>query len=586
MNNKIKEYLQNILKREYDIELTSINLEKPPKPEMWDVAFGCFVLSKELKKWPNTIAEELKNVIQNDSEKISEIERVEALWPYLNVFLWSESYTEDFRSFMQQESLYNTLWSKNKDDTIYIDYIWANVGKPLHIWHMCTPLQWQTIINAYEKMWYNVISDSHICDWWAIFWKLIVAYNKYWNQEELETNAVEHLFQIYVKITKDAESEAHLEQEFRDIFRKLSLWDPDLLQLWESFTKYSLNAMNILLWRLFVQTKYNIWESFYEWLWLPKIEDYPDLKFPMSDLVDELIEKWIAVKNDDNSVGITFHDDTKLPSCILQKRDGTHWYLASDLASVRYRMDNWDIKKIIYFVDVRQQLHFKQVFEVSRLAWWVGDDVELFHAYNGFISLKDGAMSTRKWKIIKLEALLDEAEQRAKNIILEKRDDINGKELEELSKIIGIGAIKYGYLKKTRENDVVFDWDEFMSFEWNSWPYIQYAYVRAKKILDTYDKAVDFNTLKYTLSEEKELIKHILWFEKVIQDMTNHYHPHILCAFVYEMTKKFSSFYNRVPILSESEEILKSSRIALLHWFIRVLQESFEILGIPLPDKM
>jgi len=167
------------------------------------------------------------------------------------------------------------------------------------------------------------------------------------------------------------------------------------------------------------------------------MEDYPDLEHSMSDIVADLIEKNIATQNDDGSVGVVFPDEMKMPSCILQKRDGTHGYLASDLASVKYRMQNWSPRKIIYFVDVRQQLHLRQAFEISKMAGWIQDETtEITHAYNGFISLKDGAMSTRKGKIIKLEALLDEAQKRAEDIIKEKRADISGKDLEELSKII------------------------------------------------------------------------------------------------------------------------------------------------------
>lgn len=166
-----------------------------------------------------------------------------------------------------------------------------------------------------------------------------------------------------------------------------------------------------------------------------------------------------------------------MPSTILQKRDGTHGYLASDLATIKYRVSNakenitdasgknWgNLKKIVYSVDVRQELHLQQVYDIARRAGWV-DGIELFHASNGFISLKDGAMSTRTGKIIRLEELLNQAEERAEKIIREKRSDIPDKELTDLAKVIGIGAIKYGYLSKSRTTNVVFDWDEFMTFE-------------------------------------------------------------------------------------------------------------------------
>jgi arginyl-tRNA synthetase len=359
--------------------------------------------------------------------------------------------------------------------------------------------------------------------------------------------------------------------------------------------------MNTQLNRLNIKPDFDIWESFYEWLWLPKIENFPDLKYTMKDIVTELIQKWLATKNDDNSVWINFEENTKLPSCILQKRDWTHGYLASDLAAIKYRMDNWNPDKIIYFTDSRQQLHFKQAFTIAKNSWWV-NDTELFHAYNWFISLKDWAMSTRKWRIIRLDKLLDEAQERAKKIILEKRDDIVGDELNELSKIIWIGAIKYWYLKKSRETDVIFDWDEFMTFEWNSWPYIQYAYVRAIRILEKWEwlnekeiwttewKILDQitweNNENFEYSEEIELIKIISLYEEILEKTQRFNMPHYLCAYSYDLTKAFNSFYNSVHILSEQVESKKLIRLQLVKLYSLVLKDSFKILGIEMPDKM
>ncbi len=585
MKQEISIYLKKLIQDNYKLKLEEIHLETPPKKDMWDIAFGCFILAKDLRKSPADIAQDLKEIIQDDLNKISEIWEVNAAGPYLNIFLGWDVLAKSF-STMMSSSLYGDI-SSNASENIYIDYIGANVGKPLHIGHMCTPTQGQVIINVFKKLWYNVISDSHIGDWGIIFWKLMVAFERYGDDKKLRENAVEHLFELYVQISKDAEGDKSLEEQFREVFKKLSHWDQNAIDIWSRFTKSSIDAMNIQLSRLFVIPQYNIGESFYEWLWLPKMEDYPDLKYSMKQIVEELIEKWIATQNEDGSVWVVFPDEMKIPSCILQKRDGTHGYLASDLASVKYRMDNWNPKKIIYFVDVRQQLHLKQAFVISKMAEWISDDTtEITHAYNGFISLKDGAMSTRKWKIIKLENLLDESEKRASEIIIEKRDDISWSDLELLSKQIWVWAIKYGYLKKSRESDSVFDWDEFMSFEWNSGPYIQYAYVRAQKILTSSNWQKDFKDLEYNKTEEKALIQHILWFSQLIDDLTTSYHPHVLCQYVYEMTKKFSAFYNNVQILSEENAQLKKSRLALLFGFSQILEESFEILGIPLPKKM
>jgi len=483
MQAQLEKYLLSLFWEKYGITIQSLDFSTPPNKKMWDIAFWCFIFAKEMKKSPIEISQNISETIQSDQNKPEFIQSVQSEWPYINFFLSEDIYTQAFSDMMLRENIYeNISWSTS--ETIYIDYIWANVWKPLHIGHMCTPNQGQVLINLFQKLWYNVISDSHIWDWGIIFGKLIVAYETYGSEMELENNAVEHLFQLYVKISKDAEQDENLDQKFRDAFKKLSLWDTQYVQKWEKFTKYSILAMNQQLGRLWVHPMYNIWESFYEGLWLPKMEDYPDLKFSMKDIVSELIEKNIATRNEDGSVWVVFPEEMKIPSCILQKRDGTHGYLASDLASVKYRMENWNPQKILYFVDVRQQLHLRQCFTISQMAGWLSDDTELTHAYNWFIALKDGAMSTRKGKIIKLESLLDEWIQRAKNIILEKRNDISWDELDTLAEKISIGAIKYGYLKKSRMTDIIFDWDEFMSFEWNSGPYIQYAYVRAKKILE------------------------------------------------------------------------------------------------------
>ena len=556
-------------------------LQTPPKKDLWDLCIGLFPYMKQFKLSPQQIIEKI--IIFHQPKNESLIAWISVAGPYLNLKLHKTFYAEMFWDFFLQKKY---LKNGEKKETIIVDYIGANVGKPLHIWHICTPLQWQTCCNLLRKQWYKVIWDSHIWDWWIIFWKLIIWYSYYWDDTKIAENAVEHLFEIYVKISSDAENNTELEQQFRDAFKLLSSGDPQSIALWKKFTSFSIESMNLLLRRLFVSPDYNIWESFYEWLALPKLEDYPDLRYPMHEIVDELIAKWIATKNDDNSVGVIFPEWSKIPSCILQKRDGTHGYLASDLACIKYRIENWNPSKIIYFVDMRQQLHFKQAFAIAKQAWWL-NGTELIHAANGFISLKDGAMSTRKWRIIKLWLLLDEAHSRAKKIIQEKRSDIWDIELQWLAEKVWIGAIKYGYLKKSRELDSVFDWDEYMNFEGNSGPYIQYAYVRAVKILRQAD-INDFSDIRFefTLEREKQFVQKLLDYPSIIEEISRNYSFHKLCLYLYELTKIFSSYYTEAPILWEDNISLRTSRCALLQCFTEIIEDWFWILGIELPYEM
>lgn len=583
MIKQIEKTLIELINDNFNLQINEFKISTSPKNMFWDYSFNWWILAKDLRKNPILIVEELKKIIDDNKNPL--IEECEITWSYLNIKVDNNIYTKLFNDiYLEKNKLLKNRTPHNK--SIVIDYIWANVWKPLHIGHMCTPNQWQVLVNIYRKLGYNVIADSHIGDWWIIFGKLIAAYKLWWDENNLKENAVNYLLELYIKATDEAEKHSHLDEEFRKEFKLLSEGNSDSVELWKEFTKYSIEAMNKQLARLNVKPDYNIWESFYEGLWLPKMEDFPDLKYDMHSIVEELIEKWIASKNDDNSVWVIFDENLKIPSCILQKRDWTHGYLASDLAAIKYRMDNWSPEKIVYFVDSRQQLHLKQAFAIAKEAGWIGD-TELFHAFNGFISLKDWAMSTRKGRIIKLDKLLDEAEDRAEKIILEKRDDIIWDELKKLSKIIWIGAIKYWYLKKNRETDVIFDWDEFMSFEWNSGPYIQYAYVRARRILENYSKNIDLDIVwKFDKLEEIELVKMLSWYNEVLENTAKTNSPHILCKYSYELTKCFNSFYNNVHILNEKDESKKIIRLKLVDLFSEILKDSFKMLGINMPDKM
>ena len=579
MKNKIANIIANISK--IDENIIKEKIETPPEKKMWDFSFPTFFLAKELKKNPTVITWELLKKIQKGNKWV--FSKIEQVWPYINFFIADEYYSNLFKQVLEEK----IEDKNNKDKTIFIDYIWTNVWKPLHIGHMCTPNLGQSIINSYKKLGYNVISDSHIWDWGIIFWKLIVAYKNFWNEQKLKENAVEHLFELYVKASELEEKEPSWKEKYQDAFAKLSNWDEEYITYWQSFTKESIKSAQKQLDRLNVKADYNVWESFYEWLNLSKLEDYPDLIWSMKDIVKELLEKLIAKKNEDNSVWVIFPENLNIPSTILQKRNWTTGYLASDLAAIKYRIYNRKPERIIYFVDVRQSLHLKQVFTISNIAWWT-KWTELIHASNGSIKLEDGAMSTRKWKIIKLEYLLDKAKTKAKKIILEKRPDIQEKELENLSETIWIWAIKYEYLRKNRELNITFKWDEFMTFEWNSSPYIMYTYTRWKSILEKswIDITKKINILTFEQAEEFELIKKLWEYKQVITKTVKEIHPHILANYVYDLTRLFNSFYANVDVLWEKDKDRKLSKLALIEKTTDTIKNWFDILWIKLPTKM
>ncbi len=596
--NHIQTLITNVLHSLYRVDF-SPEISPAPKKELGEYCVGVFQLTKIVGKAPNMIAEELAQELGKHTDTFIS---TNSIGGYVNFFLTDSVWWEIF-SWIGKN---NTGKAENK--TIVVDYIGANAGKPLHIWHLCTPSVGQTICNIHEHLGYNVIGDSHFGDWGGIFGKLITAWkynfplqSKYNSSEEeniykdneLRNRGVSLLLELYQlahNFTNDNDREK-FEQDAREEFKSITQGDRENIELWKKFTAISIAETEKKLDLLNVHAKYNIGESFYEGLNLPRPnnEDYPDLKYTMKDIVQELITKWIATQNEDGSVGVVFPEETKMPSCVLQKKDGTGLYLTSDLAAIKYRLTNgWNPSKIIYCVDVRQQLHLKQAFWIAKAAWpELGvENIEFFHAFNGFIKLKDGAMSTRHGTVIFLEDLIKEGFTRTKNILTEKWRSLSDDNIQAIT----IGAIKYSYLAQDREKDVVFDWDKALNFEWNSGPYIQYAYVRAKKILPD-----DFKETKeqidFTKSElstyDKSLIQSLIRMDDIIQETANKYKPHILAGYSYELAVNFNSFYVHTPkILEEKNESLRLLRLSLCSQFVQQIKLCFELLGIKMPTEM
>ncbi len=562
----------------------SVELWIPPKNQTADYCFNVGTLAKSVKRSPKELSAEIQPILQwnNGTFKLVSIVGI-----YINLCLTDLAFTE----MLRESSISKQKQSEKQDETVVVDYVGVNIGKPLHIWHICTPSIGQVFCNIYRYKWSKVIGDVHTGDWWGIFWRLIAWWKRWGDEKKLETEPVNHLLELYQKISALIEPESWEGDESVDIacraeFKKLSEWDTENMELWSDFTAHSLKGMQETIDLLHVKPDVAIGESFYEGLPLPKIGEYPELQYSMKDVVWELVQAWIAEKNEDGSVSISFPEDTKLPSNILQKRDGTHGYFASDLACIKYRiMNGWNPKKIIYCTDIRQQLHFQQVFAVARMAGWVNNSVELVHAPNGFISLPEWAMSTRKGNIIRLDDLIDEAFLRTKKILEEKWRSLSDEDVRE----IAVGGLKYSYLMQDRERNVVFNWDKALNFEGNSGPYIQYAYVRARKLWEQLgDSSGIPPEIESPLTEDdKELIKTLVIFDEKVDEVLKNHKPHVLVQYCYTLAWVFNSFYAHTPsIVHEEDQQLKNLRATLVSLSAERLKIGFELLGIQMPTEM
>jgi arginyl-tRNA synthetase len=569
-------------------EIPKTRLAIPPKWTRWDYSINIGTLGTIVKESPNSISPRIQEALREFPQTFTLIEGMKM---YINLCLHDKAFIA-----LLQESIMENYSREKQEWSVIVDYIGVNIGKPLHIGHICTPSIGQVFCNIYRNQWYTVVGDVHTWDWWGIFGRLIAGWKRWWDEAEFNRNPVNHLLKLYQKISTEVEpseweKDDILDQECRDEFKKLSEWDPENMRLWSRFTKESLENMQRTIDLLHVHPDVAIGESFYEGLPLPKIGEYPDLTYTMWDVVNELVNKNIAQKNEDWSVSITFPEWSKLPSNIVQKQDGTHWYFASDLACIKYRVTNWwNPKKVIYCTDIRQQLHFQQVFAAARLAGWISEDVELIHAPNGFITLPEWAMSTRKWTIIKLDELVDEAFARTESILESKWRTWEKSLSKDDVREIAVWAIKYSYLMQDREKNVIFDWDKALNFEGNSGPYIQYAFVRWKKILEwmSKEKKAIIASDKYTLTEhDKRLIQVLIRSDEAISEVLIKHKPHVLASYVYELASTFNSFYAHTPnIVNEANPDLKELRLHLVSIFTERLEEAWNLLWMKMPSEM
>ncbi|MEG0398509.1 MAG: arginine--tRNA ligase, partial [Cetobacterium sp.] len=305
----------------------------------------------------------------------------------------------------------------------------------------------------------------------------------------------------------------------------------------------------------------------------------------MPSVVEELVEKGIAVEDQGAKV-VFFKEEDKLNPTIIQKKDGAFLYATSDIATVKFRKENYNINKLIYVTDERQQDHFKQFFKITDMLGW---DVEKQHIWFGIMRFADGVFSTRKGNVIRLEELIDEGKRRALEVVQEKNPTLSADEKDNIAEVVSLGAIKYADLSQNRQSPVIFEWDKVLSFEGNTAPYLQYSYARIKSILrrgESEGKIVKADAnISFNDKTERALAHHLTQFPTVVLKAAESCRPNLITDYLFELSKKFNSFYNACPILNQEENVL-NSRLILASSTADVLKEGLNLLGIDTLERM
>lgn len=566
LKKEIAKMLANAI--EYEEKELEEYIEIPKDTKMGDYAFPCFRLAKELKKSPIMIANDIKEKIKVD-ENI--IEKIEVVNGYLNIYVNKETLVKEvLKQTYEQKEKYGSS-EEGKGKNVIVEYSSPNIAKPFHIGHLRSTVIGNALYHLYQFLGYNVVGINHLGDWGTQFGKMIEGYKRWGKEYTIDENPIDELTKIYVRINNLCKEDETVLEECRLNFKKLEDGDPYCREVWQKFRDLSLKEFQRIYDMLGVRFDSMNGEAFY------------------SDKMPEIIDILDNKGKTQRSQGAKIIDleDKGMPPLILEKSNDSTTYATRDLAAILYRSRTYDFDKCLYIVAYEQNLHFKQVFEVAKM---LGIDEKytegLIHVPFGMIRSKTGKMSTREGTIIKLEEILLEAIERAKQIIEEKNPELEEK--EEVAKKVGIGAVIFNDLYNNRIKDEIFDWDTMLNFQGETGPYLQYIYVRTNSILEKINykpeiENIDINQL--TNENSIGILKLVYTFHDIIKQAVQKNEPSILSRYLIELAQKYSSFYNDNKILIEEEKV-QNARLYLTYIVGQTLKTGAGLLGIEMPNKM
>lgn len=538
-----------------------VNLEVPANPDFGDYSTNLALQIKSSKS-KNEIAKEIAAKF-NKTSNLSVMAK--AVAGFVN-------FTLKDRALFDNLAKINKNYGKSdigKGKTVVIDYSSPNIAKPFGIGHLRSTIIGQALYNLYSFLGYKVIGDNHLGDWGTQFGVLLAQISKIYKSTNLQISnlTVEGLEKMYVDFHKKAQNDPKLQEEARVWFKKLEEGDKQARKIWQTCVDISLREFERIYNLLGVTFDFAYGESFYE-AEMKKMLNNPGVKKFLTKGEDG------ALIVDLTKAGI----DTPL---MLLKSDGATTYATRDLATIKFRVKEWNPDIIIYEVGAEQTLYFRQIFAAARMLGLVNDKVKLVHTAHGLYLAPDGKkFSTRKGKTVKLEEVLNEAIARARKL---------GNSDESTARRVGIGAIKYFDLMHAVGSDVVFAWEKIMNMQGNSGPYLQYTYARAQSVLAkmgmgfVHPGGVQAHSVS---TSEVNILRTLIHFPEVVRESAESFSPNLLCSYLYDLASKFNTFYSKHRILGLEDKSEESFRIALTCGVGQVLKNGLKLLGIETPEKM
>ncbi len=579
-------------------------------------ANGCMGIAKAAGKNPREVAQDVANRVQ--LEPLAGVPEIAGAG-FINVRLHEAWVAKTLGDLLNDDHL--GIVSPESPQTVVVDYSSPNVAKPMHVGHIRSTAIGECLARVFDALGHKVIRDNHLGDWGSQFgmilwgWKnhrdeaayaagpvselarlyrlaqSIIKPGEFLHDEKYEkvfelrkAGKVDDADKLFQKLKSDpSETWEQVEaivaegrriaNEARAETAKLHSGDGETRRLWEQFMPYCLKALEAIYDRLGVRFDHQLGESFYD---------------PMlADVVKDLRVKGLAVESEGATV--VFTESTKAP-VLVQKRDGAFNYTTTDLATIKYRANEWRPDLLLYVVDHRQGDHFKGLFEVARK--WGFDNVEMEHVAFGTVLGKDKKpYKTRDGDVVGLESLLDEAVAQARSVVDENSPDLDKQARANVAEIVGIGAIKYADLSQNRMSDYVFDTKKMTATNGNTGAYHQYAYARIQSIFRKGN--VDIAALRasrpvITLATpvERALGVALLRLPECLAVVASELKPNLLTDYLFGLANTFSTFFDACPVLKAETEELRLSRLALADLTARTIRFGLNLLGIETADRM
>ncbi len=551
--------LSHLLGEEFSREWVYSLIEIPKQEKLGDMAFPCFQLAQSFRQSPAKIAAQLAPRLKHDL-----FASVQPNGGYINIFLNQRVLTEQTLKQMLTERTDYGSHQFGSNQNVVLDMSAPNIAKPFSMGHLRSTVIGNALANLAEKCGYDTMKINYIGDYGTQFGKLLAAYQHWGDEEQIRTNPIPELTKIYVKFHEESEQDTSLVEEGRQWFKKFEQKDSEAVKLWKWFKEASLEEFNKIYDLLGVTFDLTRGEAYYN--------------DKMDSTVQLLKEKGLLTDSD--GAKVVRLDDEGLPPCLIKKSNGTTIYATRDLTAAIDRYNSYHFNEALYVVGHEQTLHFQQIKHVlTKLNLHWAQDIK--HIPFGMM-LQDGTkMSTRKGKTILLAEVLGEAIGRAKANIEEKNPGLADK--DKVAKQVGVGAVIFHDLKHDRRNDVEFSLQDMLTFEGDTAPYLQYAYVRAQSILEKGEFVLEDAEISLHDPQAWPVVKQLRLFPEMVKRAYSEYDPSKIARYLLDLAKAFNKYYAGTKIL-QKEQLL--ARLTLVHSFSVVLKEGLRLLGIQAPEKM